>query len=78
MLTVKFGVGEEYPGKAFKSQTLQSEDECFTEEIKQLFKEIQASISEDDDDSFVWVSVTDPSGDSLFELEDKLTEWLDD
>jgi hypothetical protein len=78
MITVKFGVGEEYPGKALKSQTLQSEDECFTEEVRQHFKESQASISKDDDDSFVWVSVTDSSGNSLFELEDKLTEWLDD
>ena len=77
MLIVKFGVGEEYPGKEFNSKVLKSEDECFTAEIKKLFDQSQSSIAVEDEDHFVWVSVTNSSGESLFELEDKLTEWLD-
>ena len=71
-------MGLEYPGKTFKIKSLQSEDECFTNSIREMFQESQSSISDTEEDIFVWVSVTDGSGESLFELEDRLTEWLDD
>ena len=78
MFTVKFGVGEEYPGEVCKEKSVGSEEACFTDEMRKLFQAAQASISDEDEDSFVWISVVDASGDSLFEIEDKLTEWLDD
>ena len=78
MIIVKFGIGQEYPGKTFKSKHLASKDACFTNEMKALFQDSQASISNSEDDNFVWVSVTDGNGESLFELEDRLLEWLED
>ena len=71
-------MGEEYPGEAQKTKSVESEGACFTDEMRKLFQEAQASISDEDEDSLVWISVVDVSGDSLFEIEDKLTEWLDD
>ena len=77
MLDVEFGIGEAHPGSPHSSRKVSTERECFTPQIRRLFTEAQAIASSGTDAQFVWLTIKNSDGESLFEVESQLMEWLD-
>jgi len=77
---VIIGIGADKPGVEKFSM------DCSTEDPKSLANALrphwqacsEAVENSENDEAFVWVTVTDDNGDWDFDLEDQLTELLDD
>ena len=75
---VVIGIGEEYPGEASQTLTFTDASLCFSESVHAAYQAGQEVVDRCSEDVFVWISVFNHQGENLFEVEDALTEWLDE
>ena len=76
-IKIIFGVGNEYPGEKVGDFSANNEEACFVDAVRALYAQCQERADAFEEDVFPIMSVVSSDGESLFELEDRLTEWLD-
>ena len=77
---VIIGVGADKPGlEKFSLDCGEKDAETLAGELRTDWQTWTKSVEDsEDDDAFVWLTVTDDQGNWDFDLEDELTELLDD
>ena len=75
---VSFGIGEEYPGEIVQEFSFMTGEAVFCTSCRHTYAVCLERVEQTLEDAFVWISIIDSEGNSLFELEDRLTEWLDE
>ena len=77
-VSVLFGVGEEYPGEIVTKLSFTTGEAIFCSSCRNAYSDCVKRVEKTSEDTFVWISIIDSEGNSLFEIEDQLIEWLEE